>query len=121
MQSYRDRTSVGGRDIAGPLLVVQGAADQVVPAQITDMAVNHTCRNFPHRGLEYQSYANATHVPVMYAAQRNWLQWVEDRFEGKTVEQKCIRKDFQSALSPERYQTELNWFIEYAQDTYETQ
>ncbi|KAL8706893.1 MAG: hypothetical protein Q9225_007899 [Loekoesia sp. 1 TL-2023] len=121
VQLYQNVTGAGGRNFSGPLLVVQGAADPVVPAEVVDIAVNQTCERFPDKELEYQSYAGATHVPVMYAAQRNWLQWIGDRFEGRAVEKGCQRKNFQSALPLERYQKELNWFIEYAQDIYETQ
>ncbi|KAL8938400.1 MAG: hypothetical protein Q9216_003917 [Gyalolechia sp. 2 TL-2023] len=124
VELYRNLTAVGGRNFSGPLLVVQGADDPIVPAAITDRAVNETCARFPDGDLEYQSYGGATHIPVMYAAQRNWLQWIADRFEGKPVEGGCRRKEFRGAFvgeEEERYQGELNWFIEYAVDTYETQ
>ncbi|KAL8737776.1 MAG: hypothetical protein Q9181_001366 [Wetmoreana brouardii] len=96
VQTYQNITGVGGRDFAGPLLVVQGATDNVVPAQVVDIAVNRTCERFPDKEFEYQSYAGATHVPAMYAAQRNWLQRVEDRFEGRAVEEGRRRKSFRS-------------------------
>ena len=121
IETYENMTGAGGRNFSGPLLVVHGTADQVVPAQVTDIAVNQTCERFPNGKLEYQRYAGVTHVPVMYAAQRNWLQWVADRFEGRAVTEGCQRREIRSALPVERYQTELNWFIEYAIDTYETQ
>ncbi|KAI4181938.1 MAG: hypothetical protein L6R41_006318 [Letrouitia leprolyta] len=119
VELYKNRTAVGGQNISGPLLVVQGAADQIVPAVVTEAAVNATCARFPTHQLEYQSYMGATHIPAMYAAQRNWLDWVADRFEGKPVEGGCRRRDFESALEEERYQGELNWFIEWAVDQYE--
>ncbi|KAL9598158.1 MAG: hypothetical protein Q9219_004655 [cf. Caloplaca sp. 3 TL-2023] len=121
IETYQNMTGAGGRDFAGPLLVVQGAADLVVPAEIVDVSVNQTCERFPDGDLEYQSYAGVTHIPAMYAAQRNWLKWIEDRFEGKDVEKGCVRRRFESALPVERYQPELNWFIEYALDGYEVQ
>lgn len=114
-------TADGGRDFAGPLLVVQGAADLVVPAVVTYMQVNATCKLFPRKSLEYQSYQRATHISVMYAAQHNWLKWVADRFEGKPAAKGCKKESFESALPDEQYQGELNWFIQYALDTYETQ
>ncbi|KAL8836246.1 MAG: hypothetical protein Q9170_002990 [Blastenia crenularia] len=122
IQVFQNVTGAGGRDFEGPLLVVQGVADQLIPAEVVDKAVNQTCERFPHKDIEYQRYAGATHVPVMYAAQRNWLQWIADRFEGKVVEKGCQRKEFRSVLPVERYQKELNWFIEYAADAsgYET-
>ena len=121
VEAFQNRTGNGGRDFAGPLLVVQGGADQVVPASVTDEYVNKTAELFPDHQLEYQRYAGATHIPAMYAAQRNWLQWVEDRFEGKHVEKGFVRKEYESALPAERYQEELTWFIEYALDIYAVQ
>lgn len=121
IEAFGNATGVNGRDFAGPLLVVQGGADEVVLAAITDESVNKTCDLFPYHELEYQRYEGATHIPAMYAAQRNWLDWVEDRFEGKDVEKRCVRKEFESALPMTRYQQELTWYIEYALDTYEVQ
>ncbi|KAL8935740.1 MAG: hypothetical protein Q9211_004538 [Gyalolechia sp. 1 TL-2023] len=118
VELYRDLTGIRGRSISGPLLVVQGTEDAVVPAVVTDTALNETCSRFPDSELEYQSYEGATHVPVMYAAQRNWLQWIGDRFEGKAVEKGCRRRGFESGLERERYQGELDWFIEYAVERY---
>lgn len=119
VEAYRNLTAAGGQDFSGPLLVVQGGADPLVLAPVVDMAVNETCARFPHRQLEYQRYANASHGPVVYAAQRNWLQWVADRFEGKPMERGCQTKEFESAVGYERYQVEANWFIEWAVDSYE--
>ena len=121
VETYQNLTGVGGRDFAGPLLVVQGVADPIVPAVVTDEAVNKTCTLFPDHQLEYQRYAGATHIPAMYAAQRNWLKWVEDRFEGRGVEKGCVREEYESALPIAQYQGELNWFIEYALDIYSAQ
>lgn len=121
VEAYQNLTGVGGREFAGPLLVVQGVADPVVPAVTTDEAVNKTCTLFPYHQLEYQRYAGATHIPAMYAAQRNWLRWIEERFEGQGVKDGCVTVEYESALPMTHYQGELNWFIEYALDTYETQ
>lgn len=121
VQAYHNMTRIGGRPIAGPLLVVQGEADPVVPAVVVDEAVNRTCDMSPQAGIEYQTYKGATHVPAMYAAQSHWLKWVEERFEGKRARRGCARREVESALPMERYQKELNWFVEYAMDIYETQ
>ena len=121
VKEYRDINGSGGRKIVGPLLVVQGVADPIVSAEVTDAAVDKTCALYPDASLEYQRYAGATHIPAMYASQRNWLNWIEDRFNGRPVERGCARREYESALPIEQYQKELNWFIEYAVDTYETQ
>lgn len=121
VEAYRNMTRIGRRPVAGPLLVVQGEADPLVPAVVVDEAVNRMCQLSPEAGIEYQRYKGAGHVPAMYAAQSHWLKWVEERFEGKGVESGCARREFESALPMERYQGELNWFVEYATDVYEVQ
>ena len=121
VEMYENLTGAGNRDFAGSLLVIQGTADPVIPGVVTDRIVNTTCELFPERNLEYQRYEGATHVPVMYAAQRHWLQWIEDRFAGRRLRRGCTTKTVQSALPNSQYQSGLNWFIEYALDVYETQ
>jgi len=120
VEAFYNANKIGGRKVAGPLLVVQGDADPVVPAVVIDGAVNRTCAMSPGAGIEYQRYKGAGHVPAMYAAQREWLGWVEERFEGKAVESGCVRREVESALPLQKYQGELNWFMEYALDGYET-
>ena len=121
VEMYENLTGAGNRDFAGQLLVIQGTEDQVVPGAVTDNIVNTTWGLFPERNLEYQRYEGPTHLPVMYAAQRYWLQWTEDRFAGRRLRRGCTTKTVQSALPSSQYQSELNWFIEYALDVYETQ
>ena len=121
VEMYENLTGAGNRDFAGPLLVIRGTADPFVPGVFTDRIVNTTCGLFPERNLEYQRHEGATHVPLMYAAQRCWLQWIEDRFAGRRLRRGCTTKTVQSALPTSQYQSDLNWFIEYALDVYETQ
>ena len=121
VEKYVNITAAGSHEFAGPLLVVQGTADPLVPANVTDVIVNSTCELYPGRDLEYQRYERATHVPAMYAAQRNWLAWIEDRFEKRKVQGGCRETTFQSALPNRQYQSELNWFIEYGLSAYELQ
>lgn len=121
VENYVNETGAGRRDFAGPLLVIQGSTDPSVPVNVTDAVVHDTCELHPDESLEYQLYQGASHIPAMYAAQRNWLRWIEDRFEGKKAQQGCEETTFQSALPNQQYQAELNWFIEYGLDTYELQ
>lgn len=113
-RAYTNLTANGGRPISGPLLVLQGSADQIVNFALTTNAVDQTCALYPQSQLEYATFANVSHVPVMYAAQRLWLQWIEDRFAGAPAPRECRRSDYESARPAVSYQREPNWFLGFA-------
>lgn len=120
VQRYQNLTGNGGRPIAGPLLVIHGEADTAVPFQTTTRAIDKTCELYPNSQLEYATIADVTHVPVMYASQRVWLKWIEDRFAGVTAPRECRRSNYTSARPYHYYQKEVNWFIEFAEKPYQT-
>ena len=112
-------TTNGGKPIGGPMLVLQGLADPQVPASITNYAINSTCSYYPDAKLQYLTYEGVTHVPVMYASQVTWLDWIADRFAGKSAPEGCSSSKISSARSYSEYQTNPNWFIELATAAYE--
>lgn len=118
-QAWQNLTANAGKPIAGPLLVLQGEADTSIPFPITTAGVNSTCTAFPKSSLDYVTFANVTHVPVLFASQRLWLGWIEDRFAGKGVNEGCQTSRFASARPYQKYQRETNWFLEYATQAYE--
>ncbi|KAI9845502.1 MAG: hypothetical protein M1837_004841 [Sclerophora amabilis] len=109
----------GGREIGGPMLVIQGEDDPLIPFPVTTSAVDKTCDLYSESQLEYVTFAGVTHVPVMYAAQRTWLRWIEDRFAGCAAPQGCHRSNFTSARPYQHYQADANWFLEFATQAYE--
>jgi pimeloyl-ACP methyl ester carboxylesterase len=134
-QSFGELTIPGGKDFAEPLLIVQGLADQTVPASVTTEVVEKTCAKFPHKEIQYIKAEGVDHVPVMYATQQIWLKWLDERFtsttnkrcdggdcEGGATEGKCCSQTIGStAPRPVKdYSGNLNYFLEYALDAYET-
>lgn len=119
VRSYRNLTSNGGKPIGGPLLVIHGNADNVVAYQTAANAVDQTCQNYPRAQLEFLTFAHATHEPVMYASQRIWLKWIEDRFAGAPSPQQCVRTNYTSARPYVSYQVEENWYIQLATAFYQ--
>ena len=113
-------TANGGQPIGGPMLVLQGEADPEILPPITDQAVNLTCAKYPRSQLQYLTYAGVTHVPVLYASQVTWLDWIADRFAGKPVPKGCAVSSIASLRPSSEYQLNPNWFIEYATAAYET-
>ncbi|KAI4264286.1 MAG: hypothetical protein L6R42_000600, partial [Xanthoria sp. 1 TBL-2021] len=83
--NFNNVSSIGGKPIARPLLILQGDADLGAPIQGAVSAVNKTCTLYPESQIEFQIYEGADHVPIMYALQQAWLRWIEDRFAGRPV------------------------------------
>lgn len=119
VREYYNMTSNGGQPIGGPMLVLQGEADPSILPQITSQAVNSTCAYYPKSQLQYFTYPGVTHVPVMYASQLTWLNWIADRFAGKEVLEGCSISRVPSARDYSEYQVEHNWFVELATAGYE--
>lgn len=119
-RKFFNLTANGGQPIGGPMLVLQGEADPEILPPITNQAVNLTCGNHPKSQLQYLTYPGVTHVPVMYASQRTWLDWIADRFAGKSVPEGCNISSIPSFRPYSEYQLDSNWFIEFATAAYET-
>lgn len=111
---YKNLVSSGGKEIGGPLLVIQGTADSTVPENLTSIAVNATCSVCPQSQLQYATFEGATHVPVMFASQQVWLDWIAARFAGEPVAAGCSAKEYKPARSVASYQAESNYVLEYA-------
>lgn len=130
---WANLTSAGGKDFAGPLLVLHGTADTSVLEQLTSAYVNATCAQFGGRGLHYVVVEGVGHVPTMYATQQLWLSWIGDRFHEKGRKKgthgysghkagKCTMKRIggRTPRPLESYNTEnLNYFLEVATSPYQ--
>ena len=119
-RAYATLTNPSGKAFAGPMLVLQGEADAAVPFPVTTAAVSRTCELYPDSALEYATFAGVDHVPVLFASQHLWLDWIGARFAGQEVAKGCRRQNYSSARPYEYYQQEQNWFVEFATDAYET-
>lgn len=122
LQSYLRSLSAGGRILAGPMLVIQGTADQAIPEVVTSATVNATCSAHPESVLEYIVVNGTTHVPTLFATQREWIRWINARFDGVPAAsssgcQMSIREPFWPI---DHYQADTNWFLELALDAYQT-
>ena len=112
LQSYRNLTTNGGRSVGGPLLIIHGDADNVVPYPVIAAAVDQTCKKYQDAQLEFETFAHATHEPVMYASQRIWLKWIEDRFAGVSTPRQCVKTNYSNPRPYKYYQPETNWYIQ---------
>ncbi|KAI0597774.1 Alpha/Beta hydrolase protein [Biscogniauxia sp. FL1348] len=116
-RAYAALSNAGRRPFRGPLLVLQGTADVYVPYDVTSATVRETCAYAAAGGedLEYVVVNGTGHVPTLDATRQLWLQWIEDRFEGRPVARSgCVRTDVQSFLPLEQYQATGTWFEQWA-------
>lgn len=99
-QAFVRDYSVGGRALGGPMLILQGSADSVVGTVGAMAGFNATCSiSGLNTSVEYVSVVDQDHNPSMYASQRLWLQWIEDRFNGVTLQTGCSMRNLSSARS----------------------
>lgn len=111
--------SQAGLPVAGPFLIIEGEADLITRQFGQEKAINTTCSLYPDSSLEYKTFANVTHVPVVYASQRVWLDWIRDRFAGVGTPSGCRRSRVESARPYSEYQQEVIWFLRQAEQAYE--
>jgi pimeloyl-ACP methyl ester carboxylesterase len=90
VRQYLDLSKTGGNKFEGPLLVIAGNADAIVPQYSIKAAVDETCSRLTRErwseSLELVTYKNVGHFPVLQASQLQWLDWVKDRLSGKTAQ-----------------------------------
>ncbi|KAK8215238.1 hypothetical protein M8818_002250 [Zalaria obscura] len=120
LDAFNNLTGTGGKPISEPMLVLQGTADPSVNVTFTDTAVNETCSAYPESQIEYVKWTGVSHVPVLFAAQTYWLDWIADRFSGKGCQRGCTEQTMSPALPVGAYQKELAYFLEYPLYGYET-
>ena len=87
-RKWQNLTRVGRKMFAGPLLLLSGASDSIIPyndsiSSSVLSTVKDTCSLMASEGwaesLELAGYEDMDHFPVIQASQGRWLQWVKDR------------------------------------------
>ena len=73
--------------VAGPLLVVQGDADESVLPPITARLVEDLCAHRPT--IEYRTYPGAGHDAVMAASRTDVAAWLAARLDGEPAPRAC--------------------------------
>ncbi|KAI1261875.1 secretory lipase [Xylariaceae sp. FL1019] len=113
-------TRSGGKEFAGPMLVLQGVADNAVPEVLVSATVNETCEAVPEAQLEFALLDGVGHVPVLYAGQQVWLDWIADRFKGAEVTRGCKQTLHEPQLETSVFQGDFQFTLQYVEYAYET-
>ncbi|KAK7960636.1 secretory lipase [Apiospora saccharicola] len=106
VEAYSKLANAGRRPFRGPMLVVQGTEDVYVPYSVTNDTVVATCAAYPSSELEFLVVNGTGHVPTLDATRRIWMDWIQDRLEGKpanTDGKGCKRTELSSFLPVEQY------------------
>jgi alpha-beta hydrolase superfamily lysophospholipase len=89
--------SVGSRPVGGPVLLLQGDADQAIPAAITDRVASRLCRT--GSDVDYRTLPGLGHdtIPGVVTgiddgAADQLLAWVADRFAGWPAGSTCAQE-----------------------------
>lgn len=112
IQQYQKSAATGGKRFEGPLLVIQGGEDPIVPSNTTTEAVNETAKMFPSVSIEYHLLPGVTHASAMYAGQHLYMDWIAARFAGTPTEGGVHMCSAEPVRPTSAQQTEANWFIQ---------
>src|SRR4051794_9770028 len=82
-----DRNDPGRRLSPGPMLLVQGEADNTIPQLLSDQLDKQLCGL--GQVVDYRTYPGADHTGVVAASDPDILQWVDDRFAGQPPASTC--------------------------------
>jgi pimeloyl-ACP methyl ester carboxylesterase len=112
VQRYIEVAANGGKEISGPMLVIQGGADPIIYAPTVEAAVHETVQKFPKSQIEYHLLPNVTHAPAMYAGLQIYVDWITARFAGEPAKPGFHQFTATLARPPSAHQSEANWFIQ---------
>lgn len=121
---WERQINLGGKDFKGPMLVVEGFNDAIVPEPLTTRVVQETCKKVPKKSLEYVRAKGVGHVPLMYASRQVWLGWLDDCFFGKGCKSEKGKCEFstigENTPRPlDTYTGDLSYFLSPALEAYQ--
>jgi pimeloyl-ACP methyl ester carboxylesterase len=82
-----DQNTPGDTRIPAPILIVQGAADELVRPAITAAFVKTLCTSGDM--VEYRTYSGVGHLAIGPDAARAVASWIQDRFAGLAARSTC--------------------------------
>lgn len=114
---YNDVSTMDGKPFASPMLVIQGTEDGNAYEPSVTASVKRTCAANPGSELQYIKMENITHVPVLYAGQHTFMDWIYDRFAGKEASGGCSQTTWGPSRGFASAQfdgfKDQTWFLEY--------
>lgn len=117
VQEYAKLSESGRKQFKGPLLIVSGKADIVVPLDTVEPAVDDTCTMLKqehwNESLELVTYSAMDHFPSIQASQMKWLQWIKDRLNGVPAPKAgCVKSAVYGFRTDDTFKTAYPNFLE---------
>lgn len=125
---YNDLIMNGGKEIAGPLLIIHGEEDPLINFHLTEKAVYDTVKTYPNSQLEFLRLPN-THDSAITDSQWVWMDWIKERFDGREVGRcreangdRKVKWDRNIALGrpEETYGFETTFYLAHVTEIYHT-
>ena len=116
---YQAANVNGGKEIGGPLPVIQGGDDPIIYTPPVENAVNQTIAEFPASQIEYHLLPNVTHAPAMYAGLQIYMDWIAARFAGQSLIAGCHSQVATPVRPFSAQQPEANWFIQMQEEPWQ--
>lgn len=125
VQEFTNRTNIGGKRFAGPLLVLVGELDSTIPAEKIEEVVDETCtlieKSHDNEQLEFMTFGQMNHFPLIQASQQVWMDWIKDRLspgskKGKKPTQPKCKKTLVPGFRTESTVQSIspNWLVNAA-------
>ncbi|PON24947.1 hypothetical protein TGAM01_v206028 [Trichoderma gamsii] len=96
VQEFSNRTNVGGKKFAGPLLVLVGEIDSTIPSELIEEVVDETCKltekSYDNEDLHFMSFGQMNHFPLIQASQHVWMDWIKDRLSSGSKNSRKLSK-----------------------------
>ena len=114
---YQEMIATGGKPIGCPMLVIHGAADPRLSPDNVKRGVERTREIQPKSQIELVLLPGVTHNGALTGSQRLWMEWIADRFAGKSVSQSQLQH-VEPARPVSAYLVEQNWYLKRATEFY---
>lgn len=117
VQEFAKLAESGRKQFKGPLLIVSGEADIVVPLDTVEPAVDDTCTMLKqehwNESLELITYSAMNHFPSIQASQMKWLPWIKDRLtDAPAPKAGCVKRAVNGFRTDDTVQTAYPNFLE---------
>ncbi|KAB8067269.1 Alpha/Beta hydrolase protein [Aspergillus leporis] len=79
----------GTSELAAPMMVLQGTADELVYTNLTEWDYDQTCGSFASSAVQLYIYPDLNHDFAFIAGQAQYLPWIRDRFDKVVLTPAC--------------------------------
>jgi len=86
-KTIAETNTPGGAPTGAPILLVQGSADAIVPADITERLQRRLCRR--GQTVKLRLYPGVPHLTTGHVAAPDVLAWINDRFAARPPPTSC--------------------------------